>query len=578
MLSVNFFLSGTVEAASTILTASQTDADCGLRCELPAATALAFATAYLLVVFSVLWHFHTHHASRMWQPLVPPPTTAGVDDAVFRAVSKVRVKCCPAGRAHTIIDRARGEFAIDADDLHEPECTERLLATPLDLFRRVGGDAFAGLKLTWLKKARGGSFVGTSYHLVVFAVQIVLAFLAGLGPNLEFGSTASTAQVVSILSVQYATSAYLYLLGPSNDRIDNGVAAMQFLLEGSVTLSLLLSTYLTAHALLLQDIAFYLSLAALFTPLVEKVYDALIDQVVRCVQGRCDPKAAFFAFVALAIALPATIAQFLGFESVDSAAGILDEVNDAGDATVQEALVAADVFSGLAWLQNPLPEYHQAAMAIQASVRGKAARKTLESSEDAQLAEFVRRQSLQRSQGRAIGEARIRHIAACALEASVRQSDVEGGTEDGSEEDEGELSPTTSHSSRSSTALSGRRSASGGLTRRARSAASPALSPRSATSRPGWHWLRATEEVSTCEESGVGTLSPTAAGVTWPTQGARCEVGGVEYASNYSALPALPPGWPPGVDPPVALTSEVDLVHRAVAAAAEERRDMAFRI
>ena len=137
----------------------------------------------------------------------------------------------------------------------------------------MGADAYDALKLAWLHRAAGGSFVGISYDLVGMAAQIAIAFLSGVGPSLEVGSHLATVQIGLIMAVQFGSSAYVFLLGPSADRIDNGLVATQFFVEGSMTLALYLSASASngESAGGLQDIAFVFALIALFLPLIEKV-------------------------------------------------------------------------------------------------------------------------------------------------------------------------------------------------------------------------------------------------------------------------------------------------------------------
>ena len=49
-------------------------------------------------------------------------------------VSKVRIRLCPRGRANNIMDRERGSFVKDGEELREPMRTERLLSRPFGIF------------------------------------------------------------------------------------------------------------------------------------------------------------------------------------------------------------------------------------------------------------------------------------------------------------------------------------------------------------------------------------------------------------------------------------------------------------
>lgn len=141
MIAVNFTLTGSVQAATEVLTARS--GECGRGCEALAAVVLALAALYFLGCTSLLWHFHVRHRAGMWEPTEDPATPAEVEDPIYRQVSKLRVRCLPKGRRYTIMDRARGEFVKPEVEVEEPARSTQPTIEPRPL------------ELAWTTPARG---------------------------------------------------------------------------------------------------------------------------------------------------------------------------------------------------------------------------------------------------------------------------------------------------------------------------------------------------------------------------------------------------------------------------------------
>jgi hypothetical protein len=160
--------------------------------------------------------------------------------------------------------------------------------------------------------------------------------------------------------VQFSTALYIFSQRPSADRIDNVLTGTQFFAEGCQTLSLFMASEVLsdlATAQTIQLAAFFLGMVAVFLPLVEKVYDAVVVQVSRCCRGEFTLTGFFFAFVALALSLPSVLlskSNGFGDETAghaNDAASILDEGNNAVKMTVSDNMGAdSSLFDGMAEL------------------------------------------------------------------------------------------------------------------------------------------------------------------------------------------------------------------------------------
>ena len=244
------------------------------------------------------------------------------------------------------------------------------------------------MALAWFARGNGASFGGLSYDLLALFAGLVIAGLNGAGTNLIPGSPLATAQVYAVFSTQIGVSLYVAVVKPSADRIDNWLTALQFLVEGSQTGVLILgASYATRgntnSALSCQAAAFFLGLAALFLPLFEKVYNAVIHPMSACYRGEFDPRTFFFAFVSLLMSIPGAVINILGIDNVelDDAMGGAEE----GLALAEEAVDVMegvgdqleDLAAGLADLgSNVAGDLHWMTQAKRAEKRGKVGKRS----------------------------------------------------------------------------------------------------------------------------------------------------------------------------------------------------------
>jgi len=298
------------------------------------------------------------------------------------------------------MDRSRGEWLHAEEHTAEPERTERLLARPFRLFQGNGSDALDSLRLAWFPRSAGHSLIGVTYDLLALFVQVIIGGLTGYGATLDKTDPntleKATIIIITTFCIQYSASLYIFKLGPSADRIDNVLTGSQFFLEGSQTLTIFVSLSADSidTAAKLQLTAFLLGLLAIFFPLIEKLYDALVVQVSRCIRGEFSMTGCFFATVALLLTAPSVILNYFGLsgasQATDDVTSILDEGNNAVEITVSDNLsadtdafgdlagLATDLASGMGqvasdmfWITSPQPKHHQAAVALQRRYRSK---------------------------------------------------------------------------------------------------------------------------------------------------------------------------------------------------------------
>ena len=314
----------------------------------------------------------------------------------------LQVRLLPkSDKSNIVMGRVRGVFVRPAADEKEPQRTERLLAHPLALFRGKPADAMDSMKLAWFQRSNGRGFVGLSYDFVAVMTGVAVAALNGIGPNIDSNSSQASMQVATIMSIQLCTSAYVFTFKPSADRIDNMLTGAQFLLEGSQTATLLYASVLRSRNSVdslsaLHSLGFWLGLLAIFIPIIEKVYDAIVNQVSAYCRGGFDPTGAFYATLALALAVPGVILQMLGFKS-DTLASVTDSIDEAAataEIAADEQLLheasqqvrqgadfLSDVASDFFWMRTSAP-HNKAATRMQANWRGARQRASVEHTDE----------------------------------------------------------------------------------------------------------------------------------------------------------------------------------------------------
>lgn len=382
-LGVVFFATGFVGTSLEIVFECNAifpdDAASRYPCMAPGITVLTLIGIFMLVNFTILMHFHMNFRKAAWAPIVMPDHPDGIEDPLFRLVSRIRYKFCGKCRdpQRVLLERERGEFVRRADKVEEPTRTERLLANPYIIYRDCASDQLDALKLCFMNRASGASFLGVTYDFVVIVAQWMVALANGFGPSLKLGSPEAFAQMIVVITIQWGTASYIALLQPSVDRVDAIVMSVQFFCEGGMTLSLIMGSiegYDEDFKAGFQQTAFILSMVAMAAPIAEKFYDAVIVQVSKMMRKEDFSWAnCVFAMLALVVLIPGIIAAALGVEMetgdiegvVDEATGAAEDIGD----DVQEGLGAlgmtSNAFSDLAWVSRPLPRHHRAAVTIQ---------------------------------------------------------------------------------------------------------------------------------------------------------------------------------------------------------------------
>ena len=327
-LCFSIFLTGLVGKSVALILDDTTTCTVG-QCRWPGIVILILISLFMLTGFVQLFHFWWFY-SKSWK-WRKPEDISEVHDPLYMLVTKVRLRCVPVrirGQSFVVLDRLRGEFAKADADIAEPQRTERLLAKPVRVFHSFPADAIDGMKLLWLSRASGSyGIFGAFYVWSLLLVQLFIAVLSGVGPSLEQGSLEATVQVYTMLSLQWAVVLYALLGGPSADRIDNIVITVQYTVEGTSTLLLILQDKVpVGYQPVFQTLVFYLLLLAMGIPILSKGYEVVVVNLYKCLtnmqemtmEERC------FAIVNFLTMLPVMIGGFFGFECEDSMQDIID--------------------------------------------------------------------------------------------------------------------------------------------------------------------------------------------------------------------------------------------------------------
>jgi hypothetical protein len=105
---------------------------CEFECTRTASVVLGLIALYLATAFAMLRHFeNSGHRQETWEEAEELKSTYYVEDPLYRAISRIRIRIFPKGRKFNIMDRPRGGFNRPEADLEEPARTERLLHRPL---------------------------------------------------------------------------------------------------------------------------------------------------------------------------------------------------------------------------------------------------------------------------------------------------------------------------------------------------------------------------------------------------------------------------------------------------------------
>jgi len=177
--------------------------------------------------------------------------------------------------------RVAGKWVKPPADLAEPARTERLLSAPFTIFWRHSADYLDGYSLCIFPKASGGHFLGVAFQLLVFVMQVVLGIVSGIGPYITQGTAAATAQVLSVAVIKLAWAGVLTCFSPCSCGLTNAVIAMQCFSEGLASLLLLLAAQASQRdQALTKTLCFLLLLLPVFVPILQKLYDSVIVNII----------------------------------------------------------------------------------------------------------------------------------------------------------------------------------------------------------------------------------------------------------------------------------------------------------
>jgi len=353
-LVMSIFITGLVGKSIELLL--DTSITCTIaECRWPGLVILAVVGLFFLSGFVTLLHFWRYYSADSWE-WFEPADLSEVDDPAYWLVSKVRLRCCPErirGKRFNLMNRVRGDWTKSKEDVVEPDRTERLLAHPVVLLRPRAGDAIDGNKLLWLNRASGSYGIsGILYEWLLLLIQLSIAILTGIGPRIEPGSPEADAQMFAVICLQYGIAVYTMFGGPSADRIDNFVITAQYLTEGTCTLLLLVSGFPELFDLqpLIQMAVFLLLLFGMFIPILEKGYEAIVVQLIRCVYNMkgMSVTECCIAIVGFLAVIPSMLAALIGMDTGDGLLEtFLDEGVNAAASVAEEAEAIAAVMDNL---------------------------------------------------------------------------------------------------------------------------------------------------------------------------------------------------------------------------------------
>ncbi|KOO33952.1 hypothetical protein Ctob_014527 [Chrysochromulina tobinii] len=201
----------------------------------------------------------------------------------------------------------------------------------------------------WFEPADLSEVDDPAYWLVS---KLSIAILTGIGPRIEPGSPEADAQMFAVICLQYGIAVYTMFGGPSADRIDNFVITAQYLTEGTCTLLLLVSGFPELFDLqpLIQMAVFLLLLFGMFIPILEKGYEAIVVQLIRCVYNMkgMSVTECCIAIVGFLAVIPSMLAALIGMDTGDGLLEtFLDEGVNAAASVAEEAEAIAAVMDNL---------------------------------------------------------------------------------------------------------------------------------------------------------------------------------------------------------------------------------------
>jgi hypothetical protein len=178
-----------------------------------------------------------------------------------------------------------------------------------------------------LARAGGESTLACSFELVFVVAQVTVSLLNGIGVGLKLepGSSAAIWQVVAVAAVQLSAVAWVVCVNGCADRLDGSVVGIQFALEAGQTITLLMHSIRAAPAM--EQASFILALSALFAPILQQIYDAVIVQLSLAARrdGGFSLRAAFCESLSLICLVPKVLLKLLGVHTYDGSANMAIE-------------------------------------------------------------------------------------------------------------------------------------------------------------------------------------------------------------------------------------------------------------
>ena len=210
--------------------------------------------------------------------------------------------------------RMQGAWKVPLADNAEPARTERLLRRPFGVLHSYAADAKDSMSFHVFGKVSGGSFIGMCFAYVSFLLQCLLAVVSAVGPYLTRSTASANAQVLSVAAIKLLWVLILVKYLPSSCLLSNAVITVQFFFEAIAVLLVFAASQQGASGESMLLVApFYLLLTPVFLPILQKVYDGIVINIITaCCRKKFDCHAACAKLAILVLAMPSLIATFFG--------------------------------------------------------------------------------------------------------------------------------------------------------------------------------------------------------------------------------------------------------------------------
>ena len=213
--------------------------------------------------------FNLRHADQMWESSEGyyQPDMSEITDPLMRCLVKLRLR--------TPALRFAGAFDAGSEDLIEPARSRRAIVVPFTWSNRRSIDAYQPRGSVWLSGVDAGcGRMGIYYQLLMFTVQVLFAFIAGLDAEGDPISGGGLTQAIFLISLQFGLGAYTLIASPAHDRIAGMFIGFEYLLS-SLALILQLNAAWSRDWVLLMTSS-RLLLAASCVHLFQVLYDAVV--------------------------------------------------------------------------------------------------------------------------------------------------------------------------------------------------------------------------------------------------------------------------------------------------------------